>query len=105
VEKVIDRKQLKTRDRIGGTIITELYTKEDGTYTAYSFYRQDENEECVALATGVDPDKTVRQSRKNLREEWCEWKDNPMTEEPYFKIIMASGEVITSNLKPHDTTR
>lgn len=105
MEKVNDRKLLKIRDRIGGTIITELYTKEDGTYTAYSFYRQDENEECVAFATGVDPDKTVKQSRKNLRKEWCEWADNPKGQEPYFKIIMASGEVITSNLKNHDTTR
>lgn len=96
MEKVLDRKRLKTRDRIGGTIITELYTKEDGTYIAYSFYWQDKNQDCVALATGDDPDKTVRQSRKNLRDEWREWKNIPHVDKPYFQIFMASGKVISS---------
>jgi hypothetical protein len=97
MEKVLDRKQLKTRDRIGGTIITDLYTKEDGTYSAYSFYWQDENQECLGMASGDNPDKTVRESRKELRKEWKEWKEAPHDDQSYFKIIMGSGEVIYSN--------
>lgn len=96
----MDRIQLKTRDKISGTIITELYTREDGTYTAYSFYWQDEKQECVGLASGDSPNTTVRKSRKNLRKEWREWKENPHDDTPYYKIIMADGEVIPCNLTP-----
>jgi hypothetical protein len=95
----IEGKQFKVRDRVGGTVITDLYKFEDGSFTAYSFYWQDEDEECVAEASGDDPEKTVKQSRKNLRKEWVQWldwkKENP-DHKPSFTIFMADGRVIES---------
>jgi hypothetical protein len=34
--------QVKTRDRVGGTVRTNVFKEEDGLYKAYSFYMQDE---------------------------------------------------------------
>jgi hypothetical protein len=101
MKKSIDLKQFKTRDKIGGTIRTDLFTFEDNTYTAYSFYWQDEDEECVAEASGDNPDKVVKQSRKNLRKDWREfqvWKKENPEHTSSFQIIMANGEVISSKL-------
>jgi hypothetical protein len=99
VKKCVDRTQLKTRDKIGGTLKTDLYKNEDGIYMAYSYYWKDEDQECVAHASGNDPDKTVKASRKNLRKEWIEWEEWKMENPDYkshFKIVMASGEIITN---------
>jgi hypothetical protein len=76
LKRAIGMEVKKTRDKIGGTIHTDLFKHEDGTYTAYSFYWQDEEEECVAEAMGEDPIKVVTQSRRNLRKDWMEWKES-----------------------------
>lgn len=62
----------KTRDRIGGTIHTSVFKKENGIFHSYSSYWQDENEKIVGFAESSDEEQAVKQSRKNLRKEWKE---------------------------------
>lgn len=62
----------KTRDRIGGTIHTHVFKKENGIFLSFSSYWQDEDEEIVGYAESFDDEQAVKQSRKNLRKEWIE---------------------------------
>lgn len=59
----------KTRDRIGGTINTNVYL-EKGIFKAYSYYWQDEEEEIVGFAESYNDEEAVKLSRKDLRREW-----------------------------------
>ncbi|MBY0144330.1 hypothetical protein [Neobacillus niacini] len=60
---------VKTRDRIGGTISTNVYEKE-GHFEAYSCYAQDEDEAIVGFAESIYDEEAVKRSRKELRKEW-----------------------------------
>lgn len=68
----------KTRDRIGGTIRTEVFF-EDGLYKAYSQYWQDQDDQAIGFAESTDEEKSVKQSRKSLRKEWIEYKGSAVT--------------------------
>ena len=78
MKEVLEHNHFKTRDKIGGTLITDLYWHVDNTYIAYSYYLQDKEQVCVSEASGKNPVRTLKQSRKNLRKDWIEWKkENP----------------------------
>lgn len=96
MKKAVTRKWFSIRDKIGGTLKTELSSHDDNTYTAISFYWQDDEGDCYGVATGTDPQKTVKQSRKNLRKEWIEeqqYKRENTVPSWYGKLTMASGEI------------
>ncbi|MBS4195799.1 hypothetical protein [Lederbergia citri] len=61
----------KTRDRIGGTIRTDVF-KKNGVYKAFSSYWQDKDEEIVGWGESSDDIEAGRLSRKELRKEWRE---------------------------------
>jgi hypothetical protein len=61
---------VKTRDRIGGTIRTNVFRNDDGLYEAYSHYWQDEDEAIVGFSESFDDEQAIKQSRKDLRKEW-----------------------------------
>jgi hypothetical protein len=74
--KIMEKRQItenfyivKTRDRIGGTIRTNVYGKE-GHFEAYSCYMQDEDEAIVGFAESKNDVEAVKRSRKELRREW-----------------------------------
>ena len=96
MKKVVSREWFSTRDKIGGTLKTELCSHDDHTYTAISFYWQDEAGDCYGVATGTDPQNIVKKSRKKLRKEWKE-ELKYRTENPapawYGKLIMANGDI------------
>lgn len=62
----------KTRDRIGGTIVTDVFKQENGTFQAYSSYWQDEDEAVMGYGESYDDEQAVKLSRKALRKEWKE---------------------------------
>lgn len=66
---------VKTRDKVGGTIRSDVYTLEDGMFRAYSTYWQDEDEEFVGVGESDDEQLAIRLSRKDLRKEWLEYKE------------------------------
>jgi len=70
IDELVEGKVLKTRDRVGGTITTDLYKLKNGSYIAYSSYSCDENG--IIAGRGVDTDeaKTVKLSRVDLRRHW-----------------------------------
>lgn len=68
----------KTRDRIGGTIRTNVF-KNNGIYEAFSIYWQDKEEEIVGYAKAYDDEQAAKQSRKNLRKEWKEEQERIAT--------------------------
>lgn len=88
IKPALDHNRYKTRDRVGGTLITDLFWFADRTYVGYSYYLQDKEQECVSEASGKDPIKTLKQSRKNLRKDWVEWiewkKENPNYKESSY---------------------
>lgn len=61
---------VKTRDRVGGTIRTDVFRLENGIYEAFSSYWQDEDEEIVGVSQSYNDELAVKQSRKDLRKEW-----------------------------------
>jgi hypothetical protein len=61
---------VKTRDRVGGTVRTDVFQQENGTFEAYYFYAQDEDESIVGFAESMDDLAAIKSSRKNLRKEW-----------------------------------
>ncbi|MBO1005913.1 hypothetical protein [Pseudogracilibacillus auburnensis] len=63
----------KTRDRIGGTIRTEVF-KKNGIYEAFSSYWQDE--EIVGYAKAYNDEQAVFISRKDLRKRWKEEQES-----------------------------
>jgi hypothetical protein len=67
---------VRTRDRIGGTVRTDIFLQEDGLHRAYSTYWQDEDERYVGFGESDDPKVAIRLSRKELQKEWIE-KENP----------------------------
>jgi hypothetical protein len=96
MKKVVTRKWFSVRAKIGGTLKTELCGHDDDTYTAISFYWQDEDGDCYGMATGMNPQKAVKQSRKNLRKEWVEELQHRKKDKApawYGKLTMASGEI------------
>jgi hypothetical protein len=62
--------QVKTRDRIGGTIQTNVFKQDDGIFQAYSYYWQDEDEAIVGFSESYDDEQAIKKSRKELRKEW-----------------------------------
>jgi hypothetical protein len=64
--------QVKSRDRIGGTIRTDVFKLESGIFEAFSSYWQDDDGRIVGFATSFDDDYAIMQSRKSLRKEWKE---------------------------------
>jgi hypothetical protein len=74
--KLMEKRQItenfyivKTRDRIGETIRTNVYGME-GHFEAYSCYMQDEDEAIVGFAECNNDEEAVKRSRKELRKEW-----------------------------------
>lgn len=61
---------VKTRDRIGGTLRTDIFKLDSGIFRAYSFYAQDEDEAIVGIGESDNEEKAVKLSRKDLRREW-----------------------------------
>lgn len=61
----------KTRDRIGGTIRTDVF-KKNGIFEAFSSYWQDKDEEIVGFAKAYNDEQAVFTSRKDLRKRWQE---------------------------------
>lgn len=70
IDDLVEGKVLKTRDRVGGTITTDLYKLKNGSYIAYSSYSRDKDELIVGRGEGTDEAKTVKMSRKDLRIQW-----------------------------------
>lgn len=102
MKKVVSREWFSTRDKIGGTLKTELCSHDDHTYTAISFYWQDEDGDCYGAATGTNPQKIVKQSRKKLRKEWKEeqqYRKEYPTHAWYGKLIMANGDISYNKAK------
>ncbi|MEH7255067.1 hypothetical protein V7111_23430 [Neobacillus niacini] len=64
--------QVKSRDRVGGTIRTDVFRLESGIFEAFSSYRQDQDGSIVGFATSFDDEYAILQSRKALRKEWKE---------------------------------
>ncbi|MDQ6601035.1 hypothetical protein [Bacillus salipaludis] len=62
----------QTRDRVGGTIRTDVFLQENGFLKAYSSYWQDQDEEIVGYAESYDDEQAVLLSMKDLRKEWIE---------------------------------
>ncbi|CRK83001.1 hypothetical protein [Neobacillus massiliamazoniensis] len=60
----------RTRDRVGGTIRTEVFKLENGIFKAFSSYSQDEDEKIVGFAQSCNDEEAVKLSRKALRKEW-----------------------------------
>jgi hypothetical protein len=88
----------KTRDRIGGTVKTNVFLQENGLYGAYSFYWQDEDEKIVGYAENFNDERAVMLSRKDLRREWKEEQERiaagAIEEKDGITIYMASGEIV-----------
>lgn len=63
---------LKTRDRIGGTLRTDVFMLDNGSFRAYSHYMQDQDEEIIGFAESFHEKEAVRTSRKELRNKWLE---------------------------------
>ncbi|MEC1524479.1 hypothetical protein P9D43_20970 [Neobacillus niacini] len=61
---------VKTRDKIGGTIRTNVYKQDNGIFEAYSYYWQDEDEAIVGFSESYDDEQAIKWSRKELRKEW-----------------------------------
>lgn len=61
---------VKTRDRLGGTIKTNVFRNEDGSYIAYSSYATDEDGAIVGAGESENDETAIRLSRKDLRKEW-----------------------------------
>lgn len=83
LKKVIINKNyfyVKTRDRIGGTIRTDVFKKEDGLFQAHSHYWQDEHQEIGGYAESYHAEQAVALSRKDLRKVWKEEKMLEMKE-------------------------
>lgn len=69
----------KTRDRIGGTIRTDVHRNKDGLFKAYSCYWQDEDELALGYAEDFDEELAIKLSRKDLRKEWKEYQEQKAT--------------------------
>lgn len=67
---------VKTRDRIGGTIRTDVYQFESGIFQAFSTYAQDKEEEYVGFAESFDNKEAIKLSRMDLRRDWKEEQSN-----------------------------
>lgn len=61
---------VKTRDRIGGTIRTDVFELDNGIFHAFSHYIQDLEEEVTGFAESFHAREAIRLSRKNLRKQW-----------------------------------
>jgi hypothetical protein len=61
---------VKTRDRVGGTIRTNVFTLENGSYIAYSSYAADEDGQIVGAGESTNDETAIKLSRKDLRKEW-----------------------------------
>lgn len=67
---IIYNNLLKSKDRIGGTLKTEVYGFEGGIFRAYSYYKMDKEEEIIGVGESDNETSAVKLSRKNLRNEW-----------------------------------
>ncbi len=65
---------VKTRDRIGGTLSTDLYELENGIFQAFSHYMRDLDEETIGFAESFYAKEAIRLSRRDLRTK-CSRKD------------------------------
>nr|WP_295974335.1 hypothetical protein [uncultured Bacillus sp.] len=63
---------IKTRDRIGGTLITNLFELENGVFQAFSHYSQDKDEEFTGFSESCNTKEAIRLSRRDLRKKWVE---------------------------------
>jgi hypothetical protein len=68
--KPISLSIIRTKDRIGGTIITESFRLENNTFQAHSSYKKDDK--IIGYAENNSEDLAVKLSRKQLRENWKE---------------------------------
>ncbi|WP_445491519.1 hypothetical protein [Niallia sp. 03133] len=71
---LVEARIVKIRERIGGTIITDLYKCKDGRFVAYSSYARDKAERIVGKADGKNEEEAVRLSRNELKIEWKKQK-------------------------------
>lgn len=63
---------IRSRDRIGGTVRTDVYKHENGIFQAFSSYAQDKEEEFVGFGENHDDKIAIDLSRKGLRKAWKE---------------------------------
>lgn len=61
---------VKTRERVGGTIRTDVYLQKEGSFKAFSYYMQDEDIAIAGYAESNNDIEAVKRSRKELRKEW-----------------------------------
>lgn len=61
---------VKTRDRIGGTLRTDVYKLENGVFQAFSHYMRDIDEETIGFAESFNAKEAIRLSRRDLRMKW-----------------------------------
>lgn len=70
----------KTRDRIGGTVRTDVFRTKDNFYQAYSYYHQDEDQIITGYFESFDEVEAIKRSRKDLRKVWLEYQTELATE-------------------------
>ncbi|MCQ6275808.1 hypothetical protein JMM81_12685 [Bacillus sp. V3B] len=63
---------VKTRDRIGETVRTNVFKHENGIYQAFSNYIFDKEEEYIGLGESYDEKEALRLSREALIKDWKE---------------------------------
>lgn len=61
---------VKSRDRIGGTIRTDVFKLESDIYQAYSFYSQDKDEAIAGFGESDNDKIAIELSKQDLRKEW-----------------------------------
>ncbi|KYD11442.1 hypothetical protein B4102_2170 [Heyndrickxia sporothermodurans] len=72
MEKQMYYNFLKTKDRIGGTLKTEVYRYNNEVYKAFSHYARDKDMVIVGYGESDSEEIAVKLSRKDLRKEWKE---------------------------------
>ena len=67
--------QVKSIDRIGGTVRTDVYKHESGIFQAFSHYEQDIEEEFIGAGESYDDEEAILLSRKSLRKDWTDTRN------------------------------
>lgn len=70
--KVIDGFIVTSKDRLRGTVRTEVYEKENGEFSAFSYYTKDKNEVIIGMGTNNDKNVAIQDSINQLRNDWRE---------------------------------
>jgi len=66
---------VKSRDKIGGTIRTDVFKYEEGIYKAFSHYTRDKDEDFVGFGESYDDKEAIKLSRIALRKDWTDTRN------------------------------